>query len=198
MTRELSFPLLRRDDRGDPPGFQPAEHPAKLGPEDCLVRKTVEQTVDGVQCDALRLHPVDERPQAEEQSLQVVLPGFLDLAPFDPHLLHREKPASTQVTQIDPQARDVRRQVPDGLFEGDKDSRLSEVEDPACNELHGKKRLAAAGPTAHEGRPSPRKPPLRDLIEPADAGGALSDALLTHSGGTGLRHALTPFLTGTV
>ena len=62
---------------------QPAEQPAQLRAEDRLVLQAGEQRLDGVQDDALGAHRRDGVIEADEEALEVVLTGLLDLAAVD-------------------------------------------------------------------------------------------------------------------
>ena len=61
------------------------------------------------------------------------------------------------------------------LLEGHEDARLAELADAADEELHAQERLAGAGAAADERGPAARQAALGDLIQAADARGALGD-----------------------
>ena len=81
---------LGRDDGRDPAGFQPAEQAPQLRAQQAGVRQAREQALDGVEHHALGADGVDGVAQADEQSLEVVLPRLLDLGALDVHEVDEE------------------------------------------------------------------------------------------------------------
>ena len=79
---------LAGDDRRDALVLEPAEQPAQLGPQDGRRWTSPPKSdLDGVQHDPLGPDRVDGVAEADEEALQVVLAGLLDLAPLDAHVV---------------------------------------------------------------------------------------------------------------
>ena len=74
---------LAGDDGRDPLVLQPAEQPPQLGAQDGLVGQAGEERLERVEDDPLGADRVDRVAEADEQPLEVVLAGLLDLAPVD-------------------------------------------------------------------------------------------------------------------
>ena len=66
------------------------EQAAQLGAQDRRVGQPGEQRLDGVEHDPPGADGVDGVAQSDEETLEVVLAGLLDLAPLDPHVAHDE------------------------------------------------------------------------------------------------------------
>jgi hypothetical protein len=54
----------------------------KLGSQDPLVGKRPKEDFNGIQGDPLGADGIDGMPQADEQALQIIIPGFFNLIPF--------------------------------------------------------------------------------------------------------------------
>ena len=81
---------LAGDDRGHAAILQPAEQAPQLGAQDGVVRQAGEQRLDRVEHDALGADRVDRMAEADEEALEVVLAGLLDLAALDADEVERE------------------------------------------------------------------------------------------------------------
>ena len=82
--------LLAGDDGGDALVLEPAEEPAQLGAQDGFVGQAGEERLEGVEHDALGADAVNGVAQADEQALQVVFAGLLDLAALDADVVDGE------------------------------------------------------------------------------------------------------------
>jgi hypothetical protein len=108
--------------------------------------------------------------QANEQALEVVLTGLLDLRPLDANVFERQALAFDQTGHVVAERRGILEKVFLGLFEGDEHAVLA-VSGAVHDELQREQRLAAARPAAHQGRPALRKAAAADLVEAVDTGG---------------------------
>ena len=70
-------------DGGDLPLLQPGEQPPELDAQPRRVVERGEQHLQGVEGDPLGADLVDRRPEADEQRLEVVVPGHVDLLALD-------------------------------------------------------------------------------------------------------------------
>ncbi len=80
LARELALAALAGDDRGDALVLQPAKQAAQLRAQERLVGEAAEEGLERVEHHALGADRVDGKPEPQEQALEVVLAGFLDLA----------------------------------------------------------------------------------------------------------------------
>jgi hypothetical protein len=169
VAGERAIAPLGGDDRGHLPLLEPAEQPAQLGAQHRLVGQATEQGLDGVQGDALGADRVDGVTEADEQRLQIVVAGLLDLAALDVDVVHGQLPAADQVVQAEAQGADVLAQLLGGLLEGHEHARLAVADRAVYEELHRQQGLAATGTAADQSRPAPRQAAEGDLVETGDA-----------------------------
>jgi hypothetical protein len=137
LSRERAVPSLAGDDRRHPPVLEPSEQPPQLRAENGDVRQPAEERLEGVQNDTLGSDRVDRIPQADEEPLEVVLSGLLDLAPLHAHVIERQPALFHQRVEIEAQRADVLRQLLGGLLECEEHPRLIVLGRAAHEELHG-------------------------------------------------------------
>ena len=75
--------------------LEPAEQPAQFGAQDRVVGQAGKQRFDRVEHDPLGADRVDGVAEANEQPLEVILAGFLDLAALDADVIDGELVSAT-------------------------------------------------------------------------------------------------------
>lgn len=111
--------------------------------------------------------------EADEEPLEVVLAGLLDLPALDVDVVEEEPLLGDQAIEVEAERGDVRLQLVLGLLEQQGDPGLAEVARAAHEELRPEQRLAAAGAATDERGAPAGEAAARDLVEPTDAGGNL-------------------------
>src|SRR6185295_18591193 len=119
---------------------------------------------------ALGAHALHRVVEPDEQALQVVLAGLLDLAALHPHVVDGQLLPRLQRREVEAQGRHVGGQLLGRLLERHEDAVLAVLEGAADQELHGEERLAAAGAAADQRGAAARQPAAGELIQPPDAG----------------------------
>ena len=125
--------------------------------------------------------------QPDEQALEVVLAGLLDLAALDTHVVDRELLLCLELLQVEAERGDVGGELFPRLLERHEDARLAVLGGPAHEELHGEQRLATAGAAADERRAAARQAATRDLVKSLDAGRRLRQRALCALSAVSLR-----------
>ena len=87
------------------------------------------------------------------------------------HVVNQQFLLRHQPRHVEPQRRDVGREVLGCFLEGHEHAGLAELRRAAHEEFHRHQRLAAAGAAADQCRPSARQPAVGDLVQALDAGG---------------------------
>ena len=82
-----------------------------------------EEDLDRVEHHPLRPDRVDGEAQPDEQPLQVVLAGLLDLASLDVDVIDRQQATLGEAVQVEAERANVLRQLLGGLLEGNEDAR---------------------------------------------------------------------------
>jgi hypothetical protein len=172
LPGEGSRPALGRDDGRHPAGLQPAEQAAQLRAQQARVRQAREQALDRVEHHALGRNGVDGVAQADEQSLQVVLPRLLDLGALDAHEVDEQLLPGAELLEVEAQGCDVLGQLLGRLLEAHEHARFAHL-DAAHEELDREEGLARARVAAHERRATAGQPAARDLVQAADAASGL-------------------------
>ena len=143
------------DDGGEAAVFEPAEESAQLGPKDGVIWKPGEQRLQGIEHDPLGADGVDRVPEPDEQSIQVVLPAFLDFAALDPHMVEDDLfLCATSRSRSKPRERTFCGQLLGILLEHHEDTGLPELGRAPHDELHREHRLPAPRRSAHQGGPT--------------------------------------------
>jgi hypothetical protein len=133
-----------------------------------------------VQHHPLRADALDGVIQPDEQSLEVVVAGFLDLAAVQLHVVYDQPVAGDQPVEVVAQGCDVRREVDGVLLEGHEDAGFVMLLRARDQEGHGEQGLAAARSAAQQGGPAGRHAAARDLVEAGDTGRSLGQFLQIH------------------
>jgi hypothetical protein len=161
------------DDGGDALVLEPAEEAAQFGAEDGGVGEAREEGFEGVEHDALRPDRVDRQAEPDEQPLEVVLAGLLDLVPLNVDVVDGELVLADEVVEVVAEGADVLGEFLGGLLEGHEDAGLVVPDGAFDEEFDPEKGFAAPGVAADEGGPAPGEAAAGDLVEPVDAGRAL-------------------------
>ena len=159
------------DDRCDTSVLEPLEEPAQLGAQHHRIGKTREQRFDRVEHDAFCSDRRDRVVEADEEGLEVKFAGLFEFTAFDLDVIDQQLAGCDQRADIEPEGRDVVCEIGACLLERHEHAVLSVLADATNEKLHGQKGLAATGRAADQRRPSTRKPPIRDLVQAADAAG---------------------------
>ena len=175
---ELPLAALGRDHGRDAALLEPAEQAAQLGAQDRRVVEAGEQRLDRVEHDPLRPDLLDGVVEPDEQALEIVIAGFLDLAALDAHIVDDELLVGDQARHVVAERGDVGGEIVGGLLEAHEDARLAVERHAVDQEGHGEQGLAAAGGAADERRPPGRQAAEHDLVEAVDAGRRLVELRL--------------------
>ena len=173
VAGERVLAALAGDDRGDAAVLQPAEQAPQLGPEDGVVGEAGEERLDGVEHDPLGADRVDGMAEADEQALEVVLAGLLDLAALDVDEVERDLLLPHQLVEVEAERAHVRGQLGRALLEGHEHARLVHRRRAADDELGREHGLAAARAAADQRRPAARQAAAGDVVETRDSGPGL-------------------------
>ena len=95
--------------------------------------------------------------QSNEQSFQIELAGFLNLAALDPHIIHEQFFLPDQLIEIEPQRSHVSRKFFLRLLESNENSRLIELARPAHQEFRREQRLTATRTATNQRGPALRQ-----------------------------------------
>ena len=109
--------------------------------------------------------------QPYEESFQVVIAGFVNLAALDANVINRQFLLIHQFIEIETKRTDILREFCGSFFEGHEDTRLVVLNGAANQELHGEQGLARASAAADEGWPTEGQTTSGDFIEALDASG---------------------------
>ena len=165
----MCSPSLGSDDGGHTLLFEPPKETAKFGSQDIEVREAAEQRLQRVEHDPLGPDGVNRMAQANKQSFEVVLPRFLDLAPLDVNVVHRQFLFLDEVIKIEAERTDVLSQFFRGFLERKKHARLVVQHGSPNQELDAHECFAAAGAAAHQRGSAFGKPAARDLVQSRNA-----------------------------
>ena len=152
VTGQHPVASLGRDHGGDPSGLEPEEQAPELGAQGGDVLEGSEQRLDRVDDNPVRPHGVDAGPKADEQGLEVPLPGLYHLAGDEVDVIEHELLVGLELLEIKAEGGDVGNEVLPRFLEGHEHARLAELGDAADQELHRQQRLARTGRTANERR----------------------------------------------
>src|SRR5262249_41724459 len=169
---QRALAALAGDDRGDALILEPAEQPPELGPQNALIRQPREERLDRVEHDTARADRIDRVAQADEQALEIVVAGLLDLVALDAHVIEDDPLLADEPGEIEAEGRDVLSQFVGALLEAHEHARLIELRRAMDQEAEGKQCLAAAGSAADERGPPRRESASRDLVETFNPGGS--------------------------
>ena len=170
LARERALAALAGDERGHALVLQVAEQAPQLRAQQRLVGEAAEQRLDRVEHDTLPAHRVDGEAEPEEQPLEVVLAGLVDLRALDAHVIDRELLFLDQAIEIEAERAHVLRQFFPRLLEADEDAGLAELRRTAHQELGREQRLAAARAAADQRRPASRQAAVGNFVQTVNTG----------------------------
>jgi hypothetical protein len=171
LSRQRSLAPLPGDHGRHALVLEPAKEAAQLGPQDRLVRQAREERLDRVQDDTAGSDRVDGEAEPDEETLQIVVAGLLDLAALDPDVVEHDLLLLDERRQVVAERGDVLGELVVALLEAHEDAGLVELGRAVDEEAHGEEGFAAAGAAADQGGPAGRQASSRDLIEAVDTGG---------------------------
>ena len=117
VSRQSAVAALSGHDRRHALGAQPVEQPAQLGAQHARVGQSGKERLDRVEDDALGPDGIDRVAQADEQPFEVVRAGLLNLTRLDAHVVEHDLLACRERTRVEPERREIQREVLDALFE---------------------------------------------------------------------------------
>ena len=103
--------------------------------------------------------------KADEEAVEVVFPGLLDLASLNVDMVDQKPFGGSEAIEVKPQGGHILGQFLGGLLKGHEDPRLIILGSAPDEKLHGKKSLAAAGSTADQRRPALGQPAICDFVQ---------------------------------
>ena len=145
LSRQRPLAALAGDQGGDALVLEPAKQPAQLGPKDARVRQAREQRLDRVEHDTTGADRVDRIAQANEEPLEIVVAGLLDLAAVDADVVERDFLFLDQSRQVEAQGGDVLRQLLGALLEAHEHPGLVEPGRAMDEEADGEQGLTTPG-----------------------------------------------------
>src|ERR1041384_561879 len=160
-----AFATFRRDDRRDPPTFQPPKEPPEFGAKDQFVRQCGEQGFDRIEHDSFCLDVIDGMTKPEEESFQIVLAGFLDLTLFRSHEIQHQETSLDEIRQVEPERGDVLHQFLFVLFKRHEHAWLCEFGRTSHEEFHAEERFPATSPAGDERRTPAWQTATGDFVE---------------------------------
>ena len=172
---------LGRDDGRQALLLEPAEQAPDLGAQDARVRQFSEEGLDGVQHDALRpdlLHGIGD---ANEEAVEVVLPGFRNLDSRDEHVVEEQLLLGHQRRQVEPERCGVDGQVGNRFLERHEHAGFAVLRGASNQKLEAEHRLAGTGAAADQSRAPLRQPSSGDFVQTLNAGERLPQRLRRRS-----------------
>src|SRR5262249_42745763 len=118
---------------------------------------------------------INGMPQADEETFEVVLAGFVDLASLDMDVVDQDFFLSDKLIQVETERTDVPGQILGRLFKSQEDAGFPELGGPAHEEFGGEQSLAASGAAAHQRRAAARQTAAGDFIKAGNAGWRLRE-----------------------
>ena len=112
VARQCAVAALGGDDGRHALVLEPAEQPAQLRAQDALVMKSGEQVLDGVEHHPLGVNRIDGGANADEQTFQIVVAGFLNLTGLDANEIDDQLFLLDQLVEIEAQGANVAAPVP--------------------------------------------------------------------------------------
>ena len=174
---QLPCAALAGDHGGHPALLEPGKQPAQLRAQHALIGEARKQGFGCVEHHATRADRVDGMAEADEQALEVVLAGLLDLATLDPHVVDQQSLLGDQARYVVAERGDIGSEVFRAFLEAHQHAGLAKLPRTVDQEGHGKERFAAAGTAADQGRPPLRQPAKGDRVEAVDPGRCLGQGL---------------------
>ena len=159
--------LFARDDGCHAFVFEPSKEPAKLGAKDEGVGQSCKERFDRVEDDPFCPDRINRMFKADEEAVEVVFPGFFDLASLNADMVDQKSFGGSETVEIKPERGHILGQFLGGLLKGHEDPRLIELGSASHKKLHGKEGLAAAGSTADQCRATLGQPAICDFVQPA-------------------------------
>ncbi len=130
--------------------IEPAEQPAQLGPENALILQSREERLDRVEHDTTGADRVDRVAEPDEEPLEIVVAGLLDLAALDADVVEDDFLVLDQSRKIEAQGGDVLRQLIRAFLEAHEHARLVESSRAMNEEADSEQSFAAPGSATHE------------------------------------------------
>ena len=151
------------------------EEPAQLGAQDRMIGQPGEERLDGVEHHAFGTDGIDGEAEADEQPLQIILAGLLDLAALNADMLEHEFFLGDELVQVEAERADVGGEFRGVFFEHHEHARLAELRGPPHQKLHREHRLATTRTAANQRGPTRWQSAAGDFIKALDAGGGLGE-----------------------
>ena len=107
VAGKIAFAAFSGDHSGEAAIFEPAEQPADFSAQHAGVGEAGEDRFERVEDHALGADGVDRVLQANEESFEIVLAGFLNFARFDADVVDGDFLALDQVRQVEAEGLDV-------------------------------------------------------------------------------------------
>jgi len=101
VTGECPFAAFGGNHGGDSLVFQPAEQAAQFSTQNALVLESGEQVLDCVENHALRADTINGGTETDEESLQIVIAGLVDLAAFHANVIEGQLFFIRQFIQVE-------------------------------------------------------------------------------------------------
>jgi hypothetical protein len=171
LSRQRALAPLAGDHGRHALVFEPAEQAAQLGPENRLVGEPREQRLNRIEHDATGADRVDGEAEPDEESLEIVLAGLLDLAALDPDVVEHDLLLLDQPRKVEAERGDVLSELVVALLEAHEHAGLVESGRAVDEEADGEEGFTAAGSAANERRPAGRQASRGDLVEAVNTGG---------------------------
>src|SRR5678816_1631307 len=107
LAGEAAFPALAGDDGRNAFFLEPSKQTPKFRSQDTFVGESAEERLDSVEHDARRTDAVDGMAETYEESLEVVVSRFLDLAALDSDEINCDLFPGDKVVEIETEGADI-------------------------------------------------------------------------------------------
>src|ERR1700674_4340554 len=171
MPGQLVRPVpLGGNDRGQSFLLEPVEQAADFGAQDTWVWHLAEERFNGVQDDSPCPNLLDSVGNSDEEAIEIILPGFRNLAPRDVHVVQEQFLIGHQAIQVETQRSGVLGQVRDRFLERHEHAGFVVLCGAPNQELQSEQCLSGTGASADKsGAPGWQSSP-RDFVKPLDSG----------------------------
>lgn len=141
-----------------------------------MIGQPGEERLDGIEHHTFGSDGIDGVAEADEQPLQIILAGLLDLAALNVDMLEHEFFLGDELVQVEAERADIGGEFRGVFLEHHEHARFVKLRRPTHQKLQGEHRLATARTAANQCGPACGQPAAGDLIEALDAGGGLGES----------------------
>ena len=160
------------DHGGDPLVLQPAEQAAQFRTQQAVVGQAGEQRLKGIQHHPSGAHLVDGVIEADEQTVEIIFAGLLDLAAFDADIIDDQFAGGRKGVEVIAQRGAVAGQFLLGFLETHEDAGFTHHRG-LCQEGQGEQCFTAAGAATDKGWSAAGQSPASYRVKTRNTGTCL-------------------------